>query len=159
MILNLNTKEKLFLLDALKEKADSKEKDALIRKIERSLKPIAKKSAKAKGHEWQKEICEMISRITKIPFDQSSDESQIRSHEGSLNGADIVLTGAAKAKFPYCVECKNAAAISLPEWVRQAESNADRGDNWLLFIKSPQFSMKKIAVLPLSLFERLFTQS
>jgi len=157
MVLNVNNKEKFFLLQALKAQPQTKEGDALMRKIEKSMKPIQSKSAKAKGHEWQKEICEMISRITGVPFEQSSDTSQIRSREASLNGTDVILTGEAKEKFPYSIECKNCSSISLPDWVRQAEENSEKKDDWLLFIKSPLLTTKKIAVLPLSLFEFLFS--
>ena len=100
MVLNVNNKEKFFLLQALKAQPQTKEGDALMRKIAKSMKPIQSKSAKAKGHEWQKEICEMISRITGVPFEQSSDTSQIRSREASLNGTDVILTGEAREKFP-----------------------------------------------------------
>ena len=159
MTLNLNTKEKTLLLDTLKKVENpSKELLSLSKKIERSLSPIKRASAKAKGKDWQREICQMISKITKIPFDQSSDKSEIRSREASLNGTDVALCGRAAEKFPFCVECKNAESISLAEWVRQAQSNADSGDNWLLFIKSQLLPMKKVAVLPLSLFERIMSE-
>ena len=159
MVLNLNSKEKILLLTALSALPESKERNSLARKIEKSLKPIQKRSAKAKGHEWQKEICEMISRITNIPFNQADDTSEIKSREASLNGVDVILTGEARRKFPYAVECKNSEAISLPDWVRQAESNSETGEDWLLFIKSSLFAKKKIAVLPLPLFEHLATKA
>ena len=159
MTLKLNAKEKEMLLESLKKiENPTKEQISLSKKIEKSLSPIKRASAKAKGKDWQKEICQMISKITRIPFDQASDKSQIRSREASLNGTDVVLSGRAAQKFPFCVECKNAESISLADWVRQAQSNADSGDNWLLFIKSQLLPMKKVAVLPLSLFERIMTE-
>ena len=65
MTLNLNTKEKTLLLDTLKKVENpSKELLSLSKKIERSLSPIKRASAKAKGKDWQREICQIISKIT-----------------------------------------------------------------------------------------------
>ena len=154
-MLNLNKCEKEKIIRLLKQDGDTKANNLLIKRIEKSMQAIKPRSAKNKGLDWQKETCSVISEITGIEYEQKSDDCDIHSRESSLNGVDIILRGKAKKLFPYCIECKNAKNISLAEWARQAESNCDDLDNWLLFIKSPILPMKKVVVMPLSRFKEV----
>ncbi len=154
MVLTLNADEKKKII-ALLRSENTKANEKLAKRIEKSMQKIKPRSAKQKGLDWQKEICAMISRITGIEYNQQSDDCPIHSRESGLNGTDVILRGEAKKKFPFCIECKNANAISLPEWIRQAESNCDDLDNWLLFIKSKLLPMHRVVVMPLSKFEIL----
>jgi len=162
MTVTINKDESELLLQVLRSfecntgnSKDEKTADKLIKRIERAKTPIKPRSAKNKGLEWQKEICQVIADITGEEFDQSKDDCNIHSRESGLSGTDIILRGAAKEKFPYSVECKNCKSISLPMWISQAESNCDN-DNWILFIKSPVITAKKIVCLSLNQFMKLF---
>lgn len=157
MQITLNKEEADFILERLSgnycTKTEMNLADKLHKRIERAKTPIKPRSAKNKGMEWQKEICSFISELTGIEYDQSKDDCLIHSRESGLSGTDVILRGEAKEKFPYSVECKNCKTLSIPEWIRQADSNADNG-NWLLFVKSPV--IKKVVVLPLETFKDLF---
>lgn len=156
-MLNLSKTEKEKLIKLLENDKSTKSNELLIKRIKNSMKTIKPRSAKNKGLEWQKETCEIVSRITGIPYDQKSDECEIHSRESGLSGVDIILRGEAKKRFPFCIECKNAKTISLAEWVKQAQDNCNESDNWLLVIKSPILPMKKIVVMSLSKFEKIAT--
>jgi len=158
MILDLNVAEKDRLLRLASLGLQRCEKplasdSRLLKKISRSMTRIKPRSAKNKGASWQKEMCEMISRITGIPFDQSSDSCDIHSREMGLSGADIIVRGKARMLFQFDPECKNCNSLSLPEWVRQAKANAKSG-NWILFVKSPKLE-ENIAILSVTQFERI----
>jgi len=157
-MINLSKSESEKLIELLKKDGETKANVTLIKRLEKSMKPIKPRSAKNKGLDWQKEVCAIVSRITGIEYVQQSDDCEIHSRESGLNGVDVILRGEAKKKFPFCIECKNSKSISLPEWVRQAESNCDDLDNWLLCIKSPLLPMKKVVVLAMSKFEELMTE-
>lgn len=158
MILTFNKSEKQKLIELLKKDGETKANNILIKRIQKSMQAIKPRSAKNKGLEWQKEVCEIVSRITDIEYIQKSDVCEIHSRESGLNGVDVILRGKAREKFPYCIECKNCNSISLAEWVRQAENNCDNLDNWLLFIKSPILPSKKIVVMATSNFEKIMKQ-
>ncbi len=159
MLVAINDKEKQFLLKILQDaKADTNaEKKMLAALINRVTKTgrIKPRSAKQKGLDWQKEVCALVSDITGIEYNQQDDTCEIHSRESGLNGTDVILRGKAKEKFPFSIECKNCKTISLPDWVRQAESNCDALDNWLLFIKSPVLPCKKVVVLAFSKFREI----
>lgn len=155
-MINLDKRQKQTIINLLKADGEQKHK-ALIKKIERSLKPIKPRSAKNKGMEWQKEVCQFISKITGVEFNQKDDNCDIHSRESGLNGTDVILRGIARAKFPFDIECKNCKNISLPMWISQAENNSPNND-WILFIKSNSLSTKKIIVMSLDTFEKAITK-
>lgn len=160
MQINLNKEEADFILEYLDPHNFCEPKNEIMagklcKRIDRAKTPIKPRSAKNKGMDWQKEICSFISRLIGIEYDQKSDDCLIHSRESGLSGTDVVLRGEAKEKFPYSIECKNCKSISLPEWIRQAESNSEDG-NWLLFIKSPAIESKKVVVLSINQFENIY---
>ena len=156
MIVNIN-KDESEKLQKLLSQEDTKAGRKLIRRLQNAAKTIKPRSAKRKGLDWQKNVCRIISNITGIKYDQADDSCEIHSRESGLSGADIILRGKAKAMFPYSVECKNAKTISLPEWIRQAESNCDGLDNWLLAVKSSSLGGRKIIVMSMASFEQIMT--
>lgn len=161
MQINFNKEEAEFVIEALKavnllpDEKVRKMVDKLTKRIERAKTPIKPRSAKNKGMDWQKEICSLISELTGIEYDQKNDDCLIHSRESGLSGTDVVLRGEAKEKFPYSVECKNCKTLSIPDWIRQADNNADNG-NWLLFVKSPVLESKKIVVMSLDQFKDMY---
>ena len=154
-MLNFNKKEKEYLLSLLNGDADSPMAKKLAARIGRSMQGIKRASARRKGMEWQKECCRMIADATGVPFDPASDTCEIRSRESAAPGVDVILGGEAARLFPWRVECKNAKAVSLPEWIRQAMANSDDGDNWLLLVKSEALACKKVAVMDFGKFAQI----
>lgn len=158
-MLNLDKKEKEYLLALLAGAPESATGKKLAARIARSLRPIQVKSAKRKGMDWQKECCEMIGRITGVPYPAEGGNGEIRSRESARPGTDIILRGTAAERFDWQVECKNTRTVSLPEWIRQAQRNSGEADNWLLLIKSEALPCRKIAVMDLNRFEALASQT
>lgn len=135
--IQLNKKERDFLLATLK---DTKEGASIVAKIER--KPITPRSRKNKGALYQKIVCELISKITGVPF-TNNDDSLIQSRPMGLNGTDVILRGEAKRRFPFSVECKNCKNANFPKWVRQASNYSTA---WLLFVRSTLFDMDTVTM-------------
>ncbi len=154
-MLNFDKKEKEYLLSLLKGESESAMAKKLIARIERSMAGIKPASARRKGQDWQKECCQMIAEATGSSFNPADDACEIRSRESSRAGTDIILTGRAAERFPWKVECKNAKAISLPEWIRQAEANSGGQNDWLLLVKSETLPCKKIAVMDFGKFAEI----
>lgn len=69
---------------------------------------ISTSSAKAKGRRLQQKVRDAI--LAKYP---DLTEDDVRSTPMGCNGEDIQLSTAAKAAFPYSVECKARKAIAL----------------------------------------------
>lgn len=134
--LRLNKDERKFLLKALRGYWDNvKETEKLIKKIEKSMKPIKTSSAKAKGRDLQYRICEDIARIYGITFDQSDDNCPIHSREMGQHNVDIVLRGDVYNNFKFDIECKAQESLSLGDWIGQAKTNKKEGRDWMLIVK------------------------
>jgi hypothetical protein len=82
---------------------------------------IKTSSAKAKGRNLQKKVRDAI--LAQYP---DLTEDDVRSCPMGSNGEDIQLSTAAKAAFPYSVECKARAKIALVyDALDQARSQND----------------------------------
>ncbi|KQO58409.1 hypothetical protein [Sphingomonas sp. Leaf257] len=82
---------------------------------------ISTAAAKAKGRNLQKKVRDAI--LAKHP---TLTEDDVRSCPMGSNGEDIQLSTAAKAAFPYSVECKARAKIALVyDALEQARSQND----------------------------------
>lgn len=82
---------------------------------------IKTSSAKAKGRNLQKKVQAAI--LAQYP---ALTEDDVRSCPMGSNGEDIQLSTAAKAAFPYSVECKARAKIALVyDALAQAKSQND----------------------------------
>jgi len=82
--------------------------------------------------QFQKEIGLKISELTGLPFGK---DEVIASRESGASGTDIRLVGLAKKVFPYAVECKRSEKLSIPAWIKQAQSNLGDFKTWLLFFR------------------------
>lgn len=100
-------------------------------------------SAKAKGRKLQQLIRDEI--LTTFP-ELSKDD--VESTSMGVAGKDIKLSSAAKKRFPYSVEAKFRASISIYEYWEQAVKNTDKGTTPLLVIKANY--KDPLAVIPLS---------
>ena len=94
--------------------------------------PIKPSSAKAKGRLLQNWTCQKIADLLALPWGK---DEMIASREMGQPGTDVRLIGAARARFPYSVECKNQEVWSVPAWIEQAKSNQAPDTDWLLVLK------------------------
>ena len=91
----------------------------LSRLHKKAIKPrITIASAKAKGRNLQKRVREDLINQLGI------DPKDVLSTPMGLNGCDIYLSKAARDKFPYGVEAKNAERLNFWNAWDQAERNA-----------------------------------
>lgn len=88
-------------------------------------------SRKAKGRRFQQKIRQDLIDCLGI------DPGDVLSTAMGQAGCDLYLSPAARALFPYGVECKHQEAIALPAWWKQCESNAS-----------------KVGLIPLLVFKR-----
>ncbi len=76
-------------------------------------------SRKAKGRKFQQQIRQdLVDRL-------GIDPGDILSTGMGQSGCDLYLSPAARAQFPFGVECKAQERIALPEWWRQCAANAE----------------------------------
>ena len=87
-------------------------------------------SRKAKGRRLQQAVRQdLIDRL-------GIDPGDILSTAMGQSGCDLYLSPAARARFPFAVECKHQETISLPAWWQQCTANAEKeGLTPLLLIK------------------------
>ena len=88
-------------------------------------------SRKAKGRRFQQAVRQDLIERLGVP------EGDVLSTAMGQSGCDLYLSPAARALFPYGVECKHQEAIALPAWWKQCESNAS-----------------KVGLIPLLVFKR-----
>jgi hypothetical protein len=75
-------------------------------------------SRKAKGRRLQQAVRQdLIDRL-------GIDPGDILSTAMGQSGCDLYLSPAARAQFPFGVECKAQEAIALPAWWQQCTRNA-----------------------------------
>ena len=91
-------------------------------------------SAKAKGRNFQKWVCQCISVLLNIPWGYE-DDKLIQPRIMGQSGTDVILRGKAREKFSFDVECKATENISLYKDIKQAKSNTAINRYWLLFHK------------------------
>ena len=137
--LRFNKDERKFLINVLNWYSNNaknpKESQRLVKKIEKSMKPIKTSSAKAKGRDLQYSICHDIASMYVINFDQNDDNCPIHSRDMGQHNVDIVLRGEIYENFKFDIECKAQENLSLGEWIAQAKANQKEGRDWMLIIK------------------------
>ena len=105
-------------------------------------------SGKAKGRKLQQVVRDKI--LEAFPRLEPDD---CRSTSMGSGGEDIQLSPAARKLFPYSVEAKARASISVYAWYQQAKTNAPKGMEPLLVIK--QNYGKPLVVIDLDTFMEL----
>ena len=80
------------------------------------------RSAKNKGKRLQNKVAEILIEEMGIHADD------IISTPAGWNGEDIILSSAARKKFPFAIECKNRETLNVWEALKQAETNAKRAE-------------------------------
>lgn len=95
-------------------------------------------SAKAKGRNLQKWVCEKIGKLLNLDWGYE-DEKLIQPRIMGQAGVDIVLRGEALEKFPFSVECKSSEIWGVPGYIKQAKDNIKPNTTWLLILKRKEF--------------------
>ena len=75
-------------------------------------------SAKAKGRRFQQWVRDqLIEKLEVHPED-------IESRSMGAGGEDLIMARAARAKFPYSIECKNQESVNVWKSYEQAVENS-----------------------------------
>ena len=92
-------------------------------------------SRKAKGRRLQQQFMQLL--IEKLDIDPEDIESRAM---GS-GGEDLIMSKAARTKFPYSIECKNQESLNI--WKAWEQANGNKG------VYEPLVVIKKNGVRPL----------
>ena len=92
-------------------------------------------SRKAKGRRLQQQFMQLL--IEKLDIDPEDIESRAM---GS-GGEDLIMSKAARNKFPYSIECKNQESLNI--WKAWDQANGNKG------LYEPMIVIKKNGVRPL----------
>ena len=92
-------------------------------------------SRKAKGRRLQNQFMQLL--IEKLEI----DPEDIESRSMGAGGEDLIMSKAARNKFPYSVECKNQERMNI--WSAWEQANNNKG------IYEPLVVIKKNGVNPL----------
>lgn len=158
MQISLNKKEIELLLSVMDGSYLNRDCEDIIRlknRLNRLLVPIKISSRKSKGRNLQKWICNKISKLIGIEYNQQNDQCSIHSREMGQPGCDIILRGEALKKFPFSVECKSSESFNITKAVQQAIMNQYKDTDWLIFYKRKLFNLP-IVIMDYSTFERLY---
>ena len=92
-------------------------------------------SRKAKGRRLQQQFMQLL--IEKLDI----DPEDIESRSMGAGGEDLIMSKAARTKFPYSVECKNQERLNI--WQAWEQTNNNKG------IYEPMLVIKKNGTSPL----------
>ena len=92
-------------------------------------------SRKAKGRRLQQQFMQLL--IEKLDI----DPEDIESRSMGAGGEDLIMSKAARTKFPYSIECKNQEKLNI--WAAWEQANGNKG------IYEPLVVIKKNGVRPL----------
>lgn len=105
-------------------------------------------SAKAKGRRLQQEVRDALIQISKLHPDD------IRSTPMGSSGEDIMLSRAARAIFPWSIECKNVEKLSIWSAIEQARENC-KPDNVPMVVFTKNHEDTQVAI-PFDYFIKLY---
>ena len=92
-------------------------------------------SRKAKGRRLQQQFMQLL--IEKLDI----DPEDIESRSMGAGGEDLIMSKAARTKFPYSIECKNQESLNI--WKAWEQANGNKG------LYEPMVVIKKNGVRPL----------
>ena len=92
-------------------------------------------SRKAKGRRLQQQFMQLL--IEKLDI----DPEDIESRSMGAGGEDLIMSKAARTKFPYSIECKNQERLNI--WSAWEQANGNKG------LYEPLVVTKKNGVRPL----------
>jgi hypothetical protein len=96
-------------------------------------------SRKAKGRRLQQQFMQLL--IEKLDI----DPEDIESRSMGAHGEDLIMSKAARNKFPYSIECKNQERMNI--WSAWEQANENKG------MYEPLVVIKKNGVRPLVLLD------
>jgi len=96
-------------------------------------------SRKAKGRRLQQQFMQLL--IEKLDI----DPEDIESRSMGAGGEDLIMSKAARNKFPYSIECKNQEKLNI--WAAWEQANGNKG------LYEPLVVIKKNGVRPLVLLD------
>lgn len=120
-------------------------------------KRISVQSAKAKGRNLQKWVCQQISELTGYDWGSSGDDCPIESRPMGQSGTDIRMESQVRELFPFSVECKRRETWSVPAWIKQAMENQMQGTDWLLVLRRSR--TKPVVVMDAKAFFKLLEKT
>lgn len=115
-------------------------------------KRISVASAKAKGRDLQKWVCQKISELT---GEKWGKDCPIESRPMGQTGVDVRMESHVWKQFPYSVECKWQESWSVPAWIKQAQDNQREGTDWLLFLRRSRMNPYSVVVMDADVFFEL----
>ena len=92
-------------------------------------------SRKAKGRRLQQQFMQLL--IEKLDIDPEDIEARAMG----AGGEDLIMSKAARNKFPYSIECKNQESLNI--WKAWDQANGNKG------LYEPLVVIKKNGVRPL----------
>ena len=92
-------------------------------------------SRKAKGRRLQQKFMQLL--IEKLDI----DPEDIESRSMGAGGEDLIMSKAARNKFPYSIECKNQEKLNI--WSAWDQANGNKG------LYEPLVVIKKNGIRPL----------
>lgn len=92
-------------------------------------------SAKAKGRLFQQWVRDQLRWMGAR---EGLLDGDIESRSMGAGGTDVILSPAAQRIFPFAIECKRMAKISIYNWYKQASSHKKPGETIepVLFIRA-----------------------
>ena len=91
-------------------------------------------SRKAKGRRLQQQFMQLL--VEKLDI----DPEDIESRSMGAGGEDLIMSKAARHKFPYSIECKNQESLNI--WKAWEQANGNKG------LYEPLVVIKKNGVRP-----------
>ena len=107
-------------------------------------------SAKAKGRKLQQMVRDLL-----LETFTDLEPDDVRSTSMGAGGEDLLLSPAARRKFPYSVECKNVEKLNVWNAYEQASANSGKHEPLLVMKKNHK---KPLVVLDLETFVDLLKE-
>jgi len=156
--INLDTKDIELIIEALETSKTTNWQtryENVLRKMKNNLKTIKISSRKGKGRGLQKYICQQISEMLDIPYDQEDDDCLIHNREMGQSGVDVVLRGKAQKLFPFNIETKATESLDFVGAIHQAEANMIESYDWMVIHKRKILG-EPIVMITWSAFKKIF---
>ena len=78
------------------------------------------RTSQSKGRRWQKITAAILSYVTRV------DKDEFFSNQGGDKGdEDVHMSAAARASFPFWIECKSTKTLNIKEWLRKLDEDRE----------------------------------
>ena len=103
-------------------------------------------SAKAKGRKLQQQVRDVLIEELEI------HPEDIESRSMGAGGEDLIMSRAAREKFPYSIECKNQERVNVWSAYDQAEENSGNYEPLVIIKKN---RTKSLCLIDFDVFVKL----